>query len=76
MPYNVLALDGGGSWALIEVEALIDLYGTDAKGRAVLGDCDLVAANSGGSIVLRGLGRKHKTLAEIRSLFLNEALAP
>ena len=25
--YRILTLDGGGAWALIEVMALIDLYG-------------------------------------------------
>jgi len=50
--YRVLSLDGGGSWALIQVKALIELYGPDAAGREVLRDFNLVAANSGGSIVL------------------------
>ena len=25
--YHILSLDGGGSWALIEVKVLIDLFG-------------------------------------------------
>jgi hypothetical protein len=50
--YRILSLDGGGSWALIQVKGLIELYGPDKPGREVLQDFDLVAANSGGSIVL------------------------
>lgn len=48
---RLLSLDGGGTWALLQVRALIDLYGYDATGYDVLRDIDLVAANSGGSIV-------------------------
>ena len=51
-PFRVLSLDGGGSWALIQVRALMALYGPDATGHQVLGHFDLAAANSGGSIVL------------------------
>ena len=50
--YRVLTLDGGGSWALIQVKALMKLFGDEATGHQVLGAFDLVAANSGGSIVL------------------------
>jgi hypothetical protein len=55
MSYRILSLDGGGTWALIQVKALIGLYGPNATGHGVLKDFDLVAANSGGSIVLGGL---------------------
>ncbi|MEO8812103.1 MAG: patatin-like phospholipase family protein [Caulobacteraceae bacterium] len=55
MVYRVLSLDGGGVWAVIQVKALIALYGEAATGRAVLQDFDLVAGTSGGSIVLGGL---------------------
>jgi len=55
MAYRILSLDGGGTWALIEVRALMKLYGADATGHEVLRDFDLVAANSGGSLVLGGL---------------------
>lgn len=55
MAFRILSLDGGGSWALIQVRALIDLYGADAQGHDVLGNFDLVAACSGGSLVLAGL---------------------
>jgi hypothetical protein len=70
--YRVLSLDGGGSWALIQVKALIDLYGPDALGREVLQDFNLVAANSGGSIVL-GCLLENFTLAAILAFFNDEA---
>ncbi len=55
MAYRILSLDGGGAWALIEVRALIALYDERTTGHEVLADFDLVAANSGGSLVLGGL---------------------
>src|SRR6516164_4832876 len=58
--FRILSLDGGGSWALIQVMALIRLYsasgdGTDITGHEVLKKFDLVAANSGGTLTLGGL---------------------
>jgi uncharacterized protein len=47
MTYRILSLDGGGSWALIEIRALMEIYG-DRSGREILSEFDLVAANSGG----------------------------
>ena len=55
MNYRILSLDGGGTWALIQLKALIALYNENTSGHTVLQDFDLVAANSGGSIVLGGL---------------------
>src|SRR5208283_116572 len=72
MNYRVLSLDGGGSWALIQVKALIALYGENAPGQSVLEDFDLVAANSGGSIVLGGLV-EGLTLGQILALFEDQA---
>lgn len=72
MNYRVLSLDGGGSWALIEVKALIACYGENTPGRSVLEDFDLVAANSGGSIVLGGLV-EGLTLGQILALFEDQA---
>jgi hypothetical protein len=69
---RILSLDGGGAWALIEVRALIQLYGADATGHRVLTDFDLVAANSGGSIVLAGLV-ENKALGDVLTLFESEA---
>ncbi len=67
MGYRILSLDGGGPWALIEVMALIDLFGAAARGNTVLAEFDLVAGNSGGSIVLAGLV-EDLTLGEMRDL--------
>ena len=68
MSYCVLAIDGGGTWALIPVKALIALYGENATGRQVLADFDLAAANSGGSIVLGALLEDY-TLGKILTIF-------
>jgi patatin-like phospholipase/acyl hydrolase len=54
-PYTILCLDGGGRWSLISVMALQRIFGEEALGRDVLQHFDLVAANSGGSIVLGAL---------------------
>jgi len=71
MNYRILSLDGGGTWALIQVKALIEIYSEKSRGRAVLEDFDLVAANSGGSIVLGGLV-ENLTLAELLAEFEDE----
>ena len=68
--FRILSLDGGGAWALIEVMALIDLYGEATPGHEVLKQFDLIAANSGGSIVLGGLV-KNMSLGQLRDLFLD-----
>ena len=69
--YRILTLDGGGAWALIEVMTLIDLYGADATGHQVLSDFDMVAANSGGSIVLGGLV-ENLSLQDMLNFFLSQ----
>lgn len=71
MIFRILTLDGGGTWALIEVHALINLYGEDAKGNDVLRNFDLVAANSGGALVLAALV-ENLALKEILQYFLSE----
>jgi hypothetical protein len=53
--YRILSLDGGGIWSLIQVMALREIYGGGTNGRTLLAEFDLVAANSGGSLVLGGL---------------------
>ncbi len=53
--YRILSLDGGGTWALLQVMALQKLYGPGEQGYDVLKRFNLVAANGGGSIVLAGL---------------------
>jgi uncharacterized protein len=69
--YRILSLDGGGSWALIEAMALLDLYG-NVPGHQVLNRFDLVAANSGGSIVAAALAANY-TLQQIVDLFASPA---
>jgi len=69
--FRVLSLDGGGSWALIQAMALIDLYGADATGHTVLRDFDLAAGNSGGSIVLGALV-EDMPLSTLLNFFLSE----
>ena len=67
--FRILSLDGGGSWALIQVRALQAIYGDpDKKGHEILSDFDMVAANSGGSIVLGAL-IENKKLSEILAQF-------
>jgi hypothetical protein len=69
--YRVLSLDGGGSWALIEAGALIDMFGEGTAGWDVLRAFDLVAANSGGSIVL-GCLIENLALGQIFDFFMDE----
>ena len=71
MNYRILSLDGFGVWALIEVKALIALYGESASGHDVLKDFDLVAGNSGGSIVLGALV-ENLPLGKILAFFEDE----
>jgi uncharacterized protein len=71
MPYRILSLDGGGTWALIQARALAALYGEQTAGHRLLANFDLVAANSGGSLVLAGLV-ENLSPAEIAQYFLDE----
>lgn len=54
-PFRILSLDGGGTWALLQIMALQKIYSEHTLGHEVLKDFDLVAANSGGSIAAGGL---------------------
>lgn len=72
MTYRILTLDGGGSWALIEVRALIEIFGKKATGHQVLSHFDMAASNSGGSLVLGGLIANY-TLQELDELFHTKA---
>jgi hypothetical protein len=65
--YRILSLDGGGTWALIQVRALMSVLGPDMTGHEVLSHFDLAAANSGGAIVLGGLV-EDLPLAEVLNL--------
>jgi len=73
MGYRILSLDGGGSWALIEVRALIELYSPTTTGHQVLADFDLVAGNSGGSQVLAGL-LEDLPLKDLLAYYQDEAM--
>lgn len=73
--FRILSLDGGGPWALIEVKALIDLYDESTSGSTVLEDFDLVAANSGGSLVLGAL-LEDMTLGQILKYFTDGTTLP
>jgi hypothetical protein len=71
MTYRILSLDGGGAWALIEVRALMALYDENKTGHDILKDFDMVAANSGGSLVLGGLV-ENLPLKDLLSYFQSE----
>lgn len=77
MPYKILSLDGGGTWALVQARVLKDLYG-NITGHALLRQFDLVIANSGGSVFLGLLCHDmhlddiisfYKTPAKLRQVF-------
>lgn len=73
-PYNILSLDGGGSWALIQVKCLRQLFGDTEgtlRGHEVLRKFNLAVSNSGGSIVLAGLMCNFK-LADLELIFLDQ----
>ena len=72
MTYRILSLDGGGTWALLQVMALQRLYGPSARGHDVLKSFNLVAANSGGSITLAGLATNRSLDDLLDDFFLNE----
>jgi uncharacterized protein len=66
--HRILSLDGGGRWSLISVMALQRIFGERAEGHEILKNFDLVAANSGGSIVLGALA-ENMTLDRVLDLF-------
>jgi hypothetical protein len=72
MAFRILSLDGGGTWSLIQIRVLQRLYGPDATGLEVLAKFKLVAANSGGSIVLGGLLANMK-VSELLNLYLDRS---
>jgi hypothetical protein len=67
MSYKILALDGGANWSLLQCMALDALY-PGMRGREILARFDIVAANSGGSLVLADL-LKNQAPAEILATF-------
>ena len=72
-PYHILSLDGGGSWALLQVRCLQRLFPEAKTGHQILRHFDLVAANSGGAIVLAGLV-SDMPLPQILQLFETESI--
>lgn len=70
--YNILSLDGGGSWAIIQLLTLKDRYG-NISGHEILQKFDLVIANSGGSIVLAALA-ENWTLDKALTLFEDQTI--
>ncbi len=70
MPFKILSLDGGGSWALIQARVLQDIYG-DIRGHELLRKFDMAIANSGGSLVLACLCND-MALSEIITVFKTE----
>ena len=72
MRYRILSLDGGGVWAVIEMRALMRLYGERTRGRAVLGDFDLIASNSAGSVMLAAMIEDY-TLSEVLGLLRDDS---
>ena len=69
--YKILSLDGGGSWSIIQVKTLQNLYGADTPGHEVLQKFNLAVANSGGSLVLACLCLNLK-LSEISDILTSE----
>jgi patatin-like phospholipase/acyl hydrolase len=65
--YKILSLDGGGSWAVLQLLSLMERYG-DKQGHEILRNYDLVIANSGGSIILTALAEDMR-LSEALKLF-------
>ena len=56
---RILSLDGGGALAGILAVALGRIYGEDTPGRDIIRQFDIVAGNSGGSIVMTALCCNH-----------------
>jgi len=79
MEKKILSLDGGGTWAVLQVMALREIY-KDVQSvgtlcRNILNEFDIIAANSGGSLVLAGMIEKaDEDIDEVIKMFLNEEL--
>lgn len=74
--YKILSLDGGGSWAIIQLLTLKERFKDEfpeLKGHDILKKFDLVIANSGGSIVLAALA-ENWTIDEALLLFEKEEI--
>src|SRR6185436_3166274 len=70
--YKILSLDGGGSWALIQIRCLQKLFGANTGGQKVLSNFDLVISNSGGSMAMGAMVNNY-TLEEIAQIYLDQS---
>jgi hypothetical protein len=70
--FRILSLDGGGTWALMQAKALMDIY-PGRSGHQILQDFDIVAGTSGGSVVAAGL-IDDMMPAEILGLFMTRSV--
>jgi hypothetical protein len=70
---RILSLDGGGSWVVLELLALREIYGPTARGIKILGKFDLVVSNSGGSIVFAMLA-SNRTIQQIIDMLVDPVL--
>lgn len=69
--YKILSLDGGGSWAILQLLTLKERYKDEIpelSGHEILKKFDMVIANSGGSIVLCALA-ENWTIDKALTLF-------
>lgn len=72
MSFKILSLDGGGSWAILQAMALMDIYpGRTTK--EILNEFDLVTANSGGSLVLACM-IEFDDMQQVMGMFLSEEM--
>ncbi len=72
MNYKILSLDGGGSWAIIQLLTLKHKFG-NIEGHKILKEFDMVIANSAGSIVLAALA-ENWTIDKALSLFKDKSV--
>lgn len=70
MAFNILSLDGGGSWAYLQAMALKAIY-PDLSTKEILRQFDLVTANSGGSLMLACM-IEFDSMDEAGGIFLSE----
>lgn len=70
MGFNILSLDGGGSWAYLQAMTLKAIY-PDQSTKEILAQFDLVTANSGGSLMLACM-IEFDSMDEAGGIFLHE----
>jgi hypothetical protein len=67
-PTRVLSLDGGGTWAVLQLLTLIEAFGLESTGHQVLETFDLAVGNSGGAVILACLALD-QPLSKILTLY-------